>query len=340
MPYFVEYLRATRALRIVGIILGVMLIVGVCFRLYFINGTTPEAYVSSIENSPTAHVTRTQLPDGGTQAVVDDPKRQLHAVIVHHGRSFQMKLSERGAPQGMHNHVSMGNTSTERRTHDGVTTTEMSYEPGSQMQWGILFLISAGMGLLVATILGGPLAKENDGHLELAWTKPISREAYALSAVAVDGLAIVASQLLTIVLILMTTAMWTTPTLHLEDGGGWRIALGLLAPMAWYAFLTTVTASLKRGPGTAIGVAWVLAIIVPALGGQIAEHADAATLLQALHPITATLTYLDPIAYIWFPRNLDLARFAGQGANTAAWLVGLLVAYVALAVAQWHRAEA
>jgi len=50
MPYFVEYLRATRALRIVGIMLGVLLILGLGFRLYFINGTTPEAYVSSIEN--------------------------------------------------------------------------------------------------------------------------------------------------------------------------------------------------------------------------------------------------------------------------------------------------
>lgn len=339
MPYFVEYLRATRALRIVGIMLGVLLLIGVCFRLYFLNGTSTESYVSSIENSPTAHVTRTQLPDGGTQAVVDDPKQQLHAVIVHHGRSFEMRLSERGVTKRSHNTVSMGSTRTESSTHDGVTTTEISYEPGGKMPWGILFLISAGMGLLVATVLGGPLAKENDGHLELAWTKPVSREAHALAAAAIDGLAIIASQLLTIVLIVVTTVMWSVPTFFLEPNGWTRIALAILAPLAWYACLTTITASLKRGPGTAIGVAWVIAIILPALGAAIAAHAAEAPLLQALHPVSATLTYLDPIAYIWFPGNVDLARFA-SGGNAAAWLAGLLLAYVALAVAQWHRVEA
>jgi hypothetical protein len=340
MPYFVEYLRATRALRVVLIILGVLLVLGVAFRLYFINGTSPEAYVASVENSPTAHVTRTQLPDGGTQTVVDDPKRHVHAVIVNRGRSFQMRIAEPSATRHTRNTVTMGSTSTETKTHDGVDTTLMTYEPGAKMAWGVLFLISAGMGLLVATVLGGALAKENDGHLELTWTRPISREAYALFAVAVDGLAIIAAQLLTIVLIVVTTAMWTTPTFYLDQDGGWRIVLGLLAPLAWYAFLTTITASLKRGPGTAIGVAWVVAILVPALGASIAAHAGDAALFQAIHPFTATLTYLDPIAYVWFPGNADLARFAGRGANADAWLVGLLAVYIALAVAQWRRAEA
>jgi ABC-type transport system involved in multi-copper enzyme maturation permease subunit len=208
------------------------------------------------------------------------------------------------------------------------------------MSWGILFLVSAGMGLLMATILGGPLAKENDGHLELAWTKPVSRELYALAGFGTDALAIVASQVLTIVTILIATAVWAVPHLRFEDGAAGRIALALLAPLAWYAFLTTITASLKRGPGTAIGVAWVIAIIVPAIGSAVATHAAGEPIVEALHAVLATLTYLDPIAYIWFQRNEDLVRFAGTASSAAAWVAGLAVVYVVLAIAQWRRVEA
>jgi ABC-type transport system involved in multi-copper enzyme maturation permease subunit len=208
------------------------------------------------------------------------------------------------------------------------------------MAWGILFLISAGMGLLIATILGGPLAKENDGHLELAWTKPVSRDLYALAGFGADALAIVASQLLTIVMILIATAVWSVPHVSFEDGAAGRIALALLAPLAWYAFLTTITASLRRGPGTAIGVAWVIAIIVPAIGSAVATRAAGEPVLQALHAVLATLTYLDPVAYIWFPRNEDLARFAGTASSAAGWVAGLAIAYVVVAIAQWRRVEA
>ena len=342
MPNFVEYLRAARALRIAAIFLGVCLALGLAFRLYFINGTAPDAYATSFERSPTAHVTRTTLPDGAVRTVVDDPARHVHAVIVRRNGGFEMNLSQPAGVKGSgHSGVVMGNASSYTRTERGVAYTTMIYQPGSNMLWGVLFLISAGMGLLIATILGGPLAKENDGHLELAWTKPVSRELYALAGFAADAVAIVASQLLTIVMILIASAMWAVPHLRFEDGAAGRIAVALLAPLAWYAFLTTISASLKRGPGTAIGVAWVIAIIVPAIGSAVATHAAAGEpVLQALHAVLATLTYLDPVAYIWFPRNEDLVRFAGTASSAAVWVAGLAVAYVVLAIAQWRRVEA
>jgi ABC-type transport system involved in multi-copper enzyme maturation permease subunit len=342
MPNFVEYLRAARALRIAGIFLGVCLALGLAFRLYFLNGTAPDAYATSFERSPTAHVTRTTLRDGGVRTVVDDPPRHVHAVIVRHAGSFVMNLAQPAGTEarGRSGGVIMGNTSRYTRTEDGVAYTTVTYQSGSDMLWGVLFLVSAGMGLLIATILGGPLAKENDGHLELAWTKPVSRELYALAGFGADAVAIVASQLLTIVTILIATAVWAIPHVRFEDEAAGRIAVALLAPLAWYAFLTTISASLKRGPGTAIGVAWVIAIIVPAIGSAVATHAAGEPVLEALHAVLATLTYLDPIAYIWFQGNEDLVRFAGTASSGAVWVAGLAVAYAVLAIAQWRRVEA
>ena len=48
---------------------------------------------------------------------------------------------------------------------------------------GVLFAIAEGFALITATMLGGALAKENDGHLEIAWTKPVSRERLALASI-------------------------------------------------------------------------------------------------------------------------------------------------------------
>ncbi len=341
MPNFVEYLRAVRALRIAAIFLGVCLAIGLAFRLYFINGTEPDAYATSFERSPSAHVTRTTLPDGGVRTVVDDPVRHVHAVIVRRDGAFEANVSQpAGTEERRHSGVTMGNASSSTRTEHGVAYTTMTYQRGSDMLWGVLFLVSAGMGLLIATILGGPLAKENDGHLELAWTKPVSRDLYALAGFGADAVAIVASQLLTIVMMLIVSAMWAVPHLRFEEEAAGRIAVALLAPLAWYTFLTTISASLRRGPGTAIGVAWVIAIIVPAIGSAVAEHAAGEPIFRALHAVLATLTYLDPIAYIWFPRNADLVRFAGTASSAAVWVAGLAVAYVVLAIAQWRRVEA
>ncbi|HTD32310.1 MAG TPA: hypothetical protein VK665_01515, partial [Candidatus Elarobacter sp.] len=192
MPNFVEYLRAARALRIAAIFLGVCLALGLAFRLYFINGTAPDAYATSFERSPTAHVTRTTLPDGAVRTVVDDPPRHVHAVIDRRFGGFDLQVSQPAGTEGRgRSGVVMGSTSSATRTEHGVAYTRVTYRPGSDMAWGALFLISGGMGLLVATILGGPLAKENDGHLELAWTKPVSRDLYALAAFGADVVAIV-----------------------------------------------------------------------------------------------------------------------------------------------------
>lgn len=342
MYYYVEYLRATRALRIIGIILGILLLAGIIFRLAFIHGTSPDAYVTELQNSPTAHVTKTALPDGSTRTVIDDPQRQTHATIIRKGSTFSMDVTEpsKSARGRDHDTVSMGSVDMNEQTNKGMSHVTVMYRPGTGFTWSALFLGSVLMGLIVASILAGPLAKENDGHLEMAWTKPASRERYAAASVAIDAGAIVLSQLATIAVVLLATIMWVFPTITLGTDGWAIIGFSLFAPIAWYACLTAFSASLKRGPGMVVGLGWFAALLIPAIYALTFHTHNA--IWSAINKIFLVLGYLDPVMYI--PSfNGHAVRggmlFGSFGLMFAA-LVVLSLAYIALAVLQWRRVEA
>lgn len=342
MFYYVELLRASRALRIVGVILALALLGGLAFRLSFLNHATPEAYVTDIEKSPTAHVTRTQLPDGSERTVIDDPQKRTHAVVIRKGRAFRMDVTEPAAQMHAHEHstTSIGNMNMDESTHSGISHVTLSYSGSPEISWTALFSGSVLMGLLVATLLAGPLAKENEGHLELAWTKPVSREAYASASIAVDIATIVLSQIACIAVALICIFMWAIPALVLGSGGAALIAISLLVPIAWYACLTAFSASLKRGPGMVIGLGWFAALIIPSM--MAATDKIDAPLARILHFIFKGLAYIDPIVY--FPSFSNHSAVHGNLAATlgeSLLLVTVLaVVYIALAVLQWRRVEA
>lgn len=341
MYYYVEYLRAMRAMRIVGIVLGVLLLAGIVLRLSFIHGASPEAYVTDLQNSPSAHVTKTELPDGTVQTTIDDPKKNTHAVVLRKGNEFRLDVTEPAKAGRDHRHdtMSMGSVNMNEDTRGGVSRVTMTYRGGLDLSWSALFAGSAFMGLIVATMLGGSLAKENEGHLEIAWTKPTSREAYALAGFATDAVAIIVAQLLGIAAFLLCAMMWAMPTFTLGAGGFTLILLALLVPIAWYACLTSFSASLKRGPGMVIGLGWFAALVIPSVmaGTAHVQHPIA----QGIHLIFTGLAYIDPIAY--FP------SFSGRGFHghlvtsieqAVIGAAALTLGYTVLAVLQWRRVEA
>ncbi len=342
MFYYVEYLRALRALRIAGIVLGIALLIGIAFRLTFLNHGTPNTYINELENSPTAHVTKTQLPDGGERIVVDDPQRRTHGVIVRHGGSFEMDVTEPSSNVKAREHdvVSMGSFNVNEDTHKGMAHVVVTYHRGGDVTWTGLFVFSVILGLLTATLLAAPLAKENDGHLELAWTKPVSREAYAGAAFLVDLAAILISQFASIAVALIGILMWFVPSITLGRGGWALIALSLLVPFAWYACLTAFSASVKRGPGMVIGMGWFAALIIPSVMGATSE-VDA-PFWRLVHAFFTGLAYLDPIVY--FPSFSNRGGIHGNlfdSLGTSLLVVALLtVVYIAVAVLQWRRVEA
>jgi hypothetical protein len=200
------------------------------------------------------------------------------------------------------------------------------------------------MGFIVASMLGGVLSKENDGHLELAWTKPVSRERYAVSAFAVDIVTIVASQLLWVVLALVSITLFFVPKFTFEADAQFHIAASFLAPIAWYAAITGWSASLKRGPGIVIGLGWLFASIVPGIAAATAGGSH--PLVVAIHAVTQALTYLDPISYVGFHGgNLSInGTFVGSVRISlvlcCAALAALAIFYLLVALVQWRRVEA
>lgn len=340
MFYFVEYLRAMRAIRIVGIILGILLLIGIIFRLSFLNGTSPEAYVTTLQSSPTAHVSQQTLADGSTRITIDDPAKHTHAVILRSGKTVRMDVTEPStSARQYHDTVSFGSTSMNEDAHKGVSHVTMMYKPGADFTWGGLFQISILIGVIVASILAGPLAKENDGHLELAWTKPVSRERYALAAIGTDIAAIVVSQLGLIAVVLLGTAMWVMPAITAGRNAAELILFSLLAPVAWYACLTCFSASLRRGVGMVLGLGWFLALVIPGVYAATSHTYNPVGI--GVHAIFMALAYIDPIAYVpsMSPHGAHENMFASMSVSLASVAL-LAIAYLAFAVLQWRRVEA
>jgi hypothetical protein len=190
-----------------------------------------------------------------------------------------------------------------------------------------LLAVTASMLVFLATGLGLSLASENDGHLEFALTRPVTRERYALGIVAVDlagmGVAFLISLPIAVLAVLGCGAgeVFTHSTTSASDIGKALLMLGL--PILMYAWILAISASLRRGRAFAILI-WPAMLVL-------AIFAHQPTLIQ---PEVAWLNeYLNPLEI--FSNN----EHAGQLGWT---LYGLASAAVlgALAVAQWRRLEA
>ena len=337
MFYYVEYLRALRALRIVAVLLGLLLLAALVVRLSWGNIWSREDQVASMERSPTAHLTQTALPNGGMRTVIDDPQRGVRTVVERQRGTITSVVSMRVGSPGdrAHNREGVGDVRESPHPRAEAVTTTVAYAP---FDLGFLFAFTVPLGLFAATLLAAPLSKENNGHLELAWTKPVSRERYALSAVLVDVTAVVLAQAATAATLVLAGTFWAVPKISFDSLAPLHILFALVAPLAWYACLTAFSASLKRGPGAVLGIGWVVAVVCPAIAG--ATH-DAATLVgRSVYAIFSTASYLDPIAYMWFQSDAANADPARATAIRLLALAVLAVVYLGAAVLQWRRVEA
>jgi hypothetical protein len=336
MQYFyIEYQRVRRAIFIALILLALFFLATLILRL---NVGSSGSWIQHMHYSSTARVTHTQLADGSVRSVVDDPADRTHAVIIKHpDGSVDADITE---PRGSHEHndnFNMGSLSSHTEVHGNTERTTAHWKPGSiTYQLGSLFLLTIPMGLIVASLLAGALAKENDGHLELAWTKPVSREKYALETMLTDAAGIVFSQLLTIGIMLLATLMFFVPQFGWPSGTVIHILMAIAGPISWYALITAASASLKRGPGAVVGLGWVLAIVIPAVAAALQGLAQYNAAASWFYTIFHSLSYLDPIAYLTF--NGKPTFLPAQ--STALVLWALVIGYSALAVAQWRRVEA
>jgi hypothetical protein len=344
--YYVEVQRAVRCLRIGLIIMGLILVAAAIVRasVHYDTGAT---ILDDILSSPTAHVSKTTLPDGSMREVVDDPAKRVHAVVTREsgGKMFHMDLTQPSdEAENKNDSDTIGNIHIrDIATKGGMEHLTIDWSGPPDIPFGYLVLSSIVAGFIAASVLGGTLAKENDGHLDLAWTKPVSRERYALTSFAVDITGILVTQALWVVMALIAILMFMPPHLALETNGGWHVAAALLAPIAWYAALTGWSASLNRGPGIVIGLGWLFGTLVPSIAS--ATGNTRLPLIQTIHVVFQGLSYLDPLTFSSVHSGGDSVTIsnglngAGHAVSVYA-LAALTVFYLAAAVAQWRRVEA
>lgn len=343
MYYYAEVLRGMRALRVIAIILGIIFAIALIFRVWAWAEHGPMFVASSLQSSPTAHVTTRTLTDGTVETTVLDPVQRVHAVIDRRSGYFHMDAT---IPSNSHTGTfTFGNSDTTVNKKTGMKHVVITEDMGNaNIPVGILFAIASIFALVTATMLGGVLAKENDGHLELAWTKPVSRERLALASMATDVVTIVVSQLFAIAVILIICVMFVWPRFYANSMTPSVVLLAVLGPVAWYACLTAFSASLKRGLGMVCGLGWLAALLIPSVA-QASGHAQS-DIGRTIHVIFQTLAYIDPIAYLSFHGAFDsTSGIAFQTAIgnlnfSAGMLAVLAIVYIALAVLQWRRVEA
>src|SRR5476649_2104808 len=109
---------------------------------------------------------------------------------------------------------------------------------------------------ILATVMGLSLAAENEGHLELTWTKPVSRESYALAVFGVDTLAMIAAYIVSMVAAVIVCDVWVGRQVVIPISPLWLVAAVLVLPIYVYAIIAAGSASLKRSRGMVAGLFW------------------------------------------------------------------------------------
>jgi hypothetical protein len=331
---YVEWLRARGMLKVTAIVLGALLLCFAILRVTLQNEIAKgNAAFTDVGSSVATRVEK--LADGSTKTTYEDPVKREHVVIVDRGWANKHIEVTEPTSQFTNDKTRQMSAYSVRlsKTVKGDMTT-LVIDTNASVDVSNFFVISLIVGLIVATIVGGPLAKENDGHLELSWLRPASREMLALRTFGTDILGIVAAEVLGAVAALLAVTLYQVPSLTITWSSVVMIAAMMLGPIAWYAMLAAATASMKRGYGAIVGIAWPIAIAIPLL--SMIRGSDN-QLLVVFHAIVTGLAAIDPLYYGSF--HSDVMAIPSHAVQVGA-LVALTLGYFAVAIVQWRRVEA
>jgi len=336
---YVEWLRVRNCLRTLAIVLGILVFLAIVLRVSLARYISPEEWVHHIALDPGASETHLTLPDGTKRSIIEDPTERTHVVIDDRGNAgTHIVITEPSSRAHKDSsHVSVGSIQVSSSNHGSVTTTTIDTNGAVPL---IYYMALADVAaLIIATMLAAPLAREIDGHLEIALTKPVSRVRYALGAVGADVTGIVAASVMTIIACYLCEVLFGTYRLDFSGINARAIAMGIAMPVAWYALLCAATTWFNRSYGAVLGFAWPVAILL----GVLAAIHPTNTVGLFVHDLGWVLSRLDPLSYVSFGVPNDHGTVDYMGANFAMRLgieVVLFGAYIALALLRWERVEA
>jgi hypothetical protein len=192
---------------------------------------------------------------------------------------------------------------------------------------------------IIAMIFACALARQNDGHLPLVWTRPVSREQYIFTITLVHLAGIAAAFVMSLAAALSVYAMFGALS-ALTLGGDVPVEAGtmgrmFLFPLAWYGLVMAITASTRGGAGFMAFGAWIV--------GSVLVGFDASHLFGGVSGIVINvIDHINPLYY--FSGHFDdSGRNQSMVSNVDVAIAGLAaiaVAGYAAALAQWRRLEA
>ncbi len=340
---YVEWLRVRNVLRVTAIILGILIVASLVMRISFNRYINDDnAFISHVQLARDAKVTQVTLPNGVPRTIIDDPREQTHVTIDNLGYGGRHVVITEPRSHSHHDeNVSVGSVQVIESANGKDATTII--DTNGAVPFVYYMAIADIVALIIATLMGAPFSRENDGHLEIALTKPVSRVVYGLGMIAVDIVAIVAASAMTIVALILCQSMFEIPHFDFSGVNAQALIMGIALPLAWYATLAAATASLKRGYGAILGFAWPVAILVT-LFGVIVPWGNS-MLGQTVHSIFWVLSRFDPLTFANFSATSNVAvdKTPPLAPNFTVRLtieLLLFVVYGALALIQWKRVEA
>ncbi len=344
---YIAALRGRRALVVTVIVLAAIFIVNAIVRLSL--GSTfhmaPSfADLSRMKGSVTTHEV---LPNGAKETIIVNKALGRRVVIVDRGyrgsivddtRTKTSKVKRPGFTPGPY---LTKTTSIDKSVHKTAYTEHFNFD--KDMNLGYFWYAALVVGLVLATVLSGTFSSENNGHLEMSFMRPQSREHLAIRAIATDILTILLAEIATVIFALATVAIYIEVRPTISGSTLATILLNLLAPIAWYAMLLAATASLRGGRGLVVGFAWPLAFILP--GAFSGTAGNVLPIWKAVHVFLIPLVRLDPLWYMQHfsltPKTVALGVTLGNAVQPVlAGLSMLALLYFIAAVLQWRRMEA
>lgn len=334
---YVEWLRVRNALRIYAIVLGALIVIALIVRIS-VNGqlSDNEFIVNHIQHEAGTKISHSTV-NGLNRTTLYNPSE--NTTITIDDRNDGGKLIRVIEPAGRHHedtdHVVVGSVHVDHTKANGMDT--ITFDTDGPVNAVIFLAIGALAAMIFATIWGCSFACEQ-GHLEYAMLKPVTRSRYALGMIGMDiaGMAVAAA--MTIVAAIICQTFFEMPHFDFSKAADPVVALLVLAPLAWYAMLNAATASMRRGYGAVIGFAWPIAFVLIGLSHLPLPNVPVGNVFHAIFVVASRLV---PLTY--------LPSFGGAGetqpdplsvATRLAIVTGLMLIYGALAIVQWRRVEA
>jgi hypothetical protein len=333
---YVEWLRVRNCLRILAIILGIGILLAVVLRISLTRYMSPESWIQHF-HEPGTIVTHVTLPNGTARTIWDNPRERTHVVIDDLGYRGKHIVVTEPASRAHHEHdnVAVGSIHVSESQNGSLSTTVIDTNGSVPMLYYMAFADL--VALIVAMVLAAPFAREIDGHLEIALTKPVSRVRYALGVIGADVAGIVAASVLTMIALYLCQLMFESARVDFSGVNARAVVMGMAAPLAWYALLCAATTWLHRSYVAVLVAALPVAIIVGAL--TLIEPTNIVATM--VHQVAWVISRFDPWTYVQLkidPTTAD-ARAANFGWRLLLQILFFIV-YGALAVFKWQRVEA